>query len=267
MITKKVNDLSVLQSELLLAAGVPHGWFDSTLGNVIFRPGNPFEDPEWVDEAAMTKRRTRACNALGLDGSRLVITSGLLQTDIVQTVSPTDAGKKIGPADGYTTNIPGLPIVIAAGDCIQAIMYAPDVNVMAVVHAGGLGTSRQIFVKALQRLATDFKADPRHVIVAIGPSVSAEHFVPTLEADNFTLTDIAHTHPVTKKLSGNRIGYDITATNIRQLRDLGVPAEQIEASDIDTFTHDNWYSYERDKMRDMAAAMRRHGLFVALPQK
>lgn len=267
MKSNKINGLRVLQSELLLATGVKHGWFDSSLGNVISRPDNPFDDPEWIDESTMRQRWAKACEALGLDDSRLIITTGLLQTDKVQTVDAANVGKRAGPADGYVTNTPELPILLAAGDCIQAVVYAPDVHAMTVAHAGGLGTSRGLLAKTVKRLIADFQANPQRLIVAIGPSVSPEHFVPTRAADDFTLADIADSHPVTKKLPDGRVGYDIVATNIQQLRELGVPGAQIEVSNIDTFTNHNWYSYERDKTQNPPAAMRRHGLLVALPQK
>lgn len=265
MKTTTLHDLSVLQSDLLLAAGVPHGWFDTSLGNVVFRADNPFIDPEWIDRPAMKLRQQKACAALGLDGLRLVVATGLLQTDIIQILSAADADKEAGPADGYLTNAVGLPIILAAADCIQTIVYASDANAMAVVHAGGLGTARGVLSKAAKRLIGEFKADPKHMIVAIGPSVGPEHFVPTLAADNFTLADIAETRPVTKKLPDGRTGYDIAATNVRQLRELCIPESQIEVSTIDTFTDPRWYSFERDKETNRAVAMRRHGLMVALP--
>ncbi len=267
MQTHKLNGLSVLQSELLLAAGVPHGWFGSSLGNTIFRPENPFSDPQWIDESAMRQRRQQACAVLGLDGRRVVVTTGLLQTDIVQTVQAAHAGKKVGPADGYLTHTPGLPLVLAAADCAQIIVYAPDVQAMAVVHAGGLGAARGVLTKATKQLISVHGAAPGGMIAAIGPSLSAAHFAPTREGDNFTLADIAHTKPVTKKLANGRIGYDIAATLARQLQDLGVLPARIEVSTIDTFASADWYSYARDKGHNMAAAMRRNGLFVALPAR
>lgn len=266
MIRTKQSGLSVLQSELLLQAGIPHGWFDSSLGNVLFRPGNPFHDPEWVDQQAILRRRAQACSTLDLDASKLVTTSGLFQTDVVQQVDENFSGKQAGPADAYVTNTPDLPIMLAAGDCTQTIVYAPDKNAMAIVHAGGLGTARAVLPKAVERLIAEFSADPHRMIAAIGPSVAAEHFVPSQKSDNFTLASIGG-NPVTKKLLDGRIGYDIAATNVQQLREMGIPASHIEVSDIDTFLDHEWYSYERDKIHNRAAAMRRHGLLAALPQR
>lgn len=257
--------MNIVQSDLLLKAGVPHGWFDNSLGDVVFRPNNPFNDPQWISEAAMQKRLATACEALDLDDSQLVILGGVSQSDTVLSVDSGDAGKKIGPTDGCITNASELPILLAAADCNQMVIYAPDCGAMAVVHAGGLGASRQIVTKATKQLIGKYGADPSKMIVAIGPSLSAEHFIPSSEVDGFVLKDIASTNPVTKKLPDGRVGYDVTATNIRQLTKLGVQSSTIDVITIDTFTNPNWYSYERDRIRDPAAAMRRHGLFVALP--
>ena len=262
MVLKNIEGLRVLQSELLLAAGVSHGWFDASLGDTQFRPGNPYDDSEFIDEQAMRARWGRACKALGLDTARLVATSGL-QTANIQLLSPEHSGKTVGPADAYLTVTPKLPILLRAGDCIQAVLFAP--GVLAVVHAGGLGVARGIFVKVVDMMCEQYGVNPTQIAAALGPSIGPEHLIPSKEADGFTLEDIKDAQPVIKVLPDGRQGYDIAATAARQLIQQGLDPAHIEASIVDTFSDPHWFSWERNRATDQAAAMRRHGLFVALP--
>jgi copper oxidase (laccase) domain-containing protein len=263
VVLKKIDGLRVLQSEALLRAGVPHGWFDASLGDTMFRPGNPYNDPTFSDEQTVHKRWSKACTALGLDVKKLVITSGLLQTDIIRVVELDQAGQTVGPADGYITKTSKLPILLRAGDCIQVVLFAP--GVLGVVHVGGVGAARGTLAKAVRMMREQYGVDPAKIVAALGPSLAPEHFVPSREADGFTLDDIAEAHPVTKKLPDGRIGYDIATTAVRQLLQEGLIRAHIELSGIDTFSDERWFSWERNHISDKAAAMRRHGLFVALP--
>jgi YfiH family protein len=262
MVSSNLDGLVVVQSEQLLAANIPHGWFGVSLGNVVFRKGNPYNDPEFVSKDAMDARRRRACQALGLDGSRLVLTSGLLQTDIVRYVDASQAGQVVGPADGYITDVPDMPFLLGAADCLQVILYDPARHVLGVVHAGALGVVRKVLVRAVTQMVQQFGSSSSDIIVAIGPSIAAEHYI--LE-DGIERYVIDGEVPITVQLPDGRIGYDIVATARRQLTSLGVSPDHIEVSSIDTYSSPDFYSWRRDKHGNLAAAKRRHGLFVALP--
>jgi polyphenol oxidase len=261
-----VGELQICQSELLLSVGLPHGWFGTSLGNVQYREGNPFGDvPGEVSLEAVTQRRATACQALGLDAMRLVTTKGLLQTDLIQIVDATHGGLQAGPADGYITREADLPIATNSADCLTTIIYDPIAGALANVHSGGLGTHRGILPKAVQLMQDRLGADPRRMVVGIGPSLAGEHFTPTMEADNFTLETIGHSNPIAVALEDGRLGYDVRATAVRQLQEAGISAERIEVSDIDTYSSPAFYSWERDREGNAAFSMRRHLTLAALP--
>ncbi|HYH75359.1 MAG TPA: laccase domain-containing protein [Candidatus Saccharimonadales bacterium] len=265
MRTMEQDGLVIVQSSLLLEAGVPHGWFDSSLGNTQFRPDNPFNDPEYVPLPVIQERRARACGALGLDVARLVTTSGLVQTDIIQRVDERHAGSEAGRADGYVTNTPNLPIAINAADCLQTVMYEPRAQAMAVVHSGGAGTALRVLPKAVALMRREYDARPADMIVGIGPSISGDSFIPSRAIDGYQTSELTDPDIITVPQVDGRLGYDVGATAVRQLRKSGVLLRHIDISNIDTYTNETYYSWERDRESNPAASMRRQPLIAALP--
>jgi copper oxidase (laccase) domain-containing protein len=106
------------------AGGVSDGVYESL--NLTAGTG---DDPARVDE-----NRRRACEALGLDGSRLSFNR--------QVHSPTvhRAGRRGEPGDGLWSDEPGLPMLAFSADCLPiAIARRDGERRLAVVHAGWRG--------------------------------------------------------------------------------------------------------------------------------
>lgn len=258
MIAKEINGLKILQSQRLLDLGVMHGWFGVSLGNTMRRPTMSAE------ETTLVKRRwERACGVLGMNAGQLVDTTGLLQTDTVQLLTKESAGQTVGKADGYVTSVPKMPIVMRSADCMSIIIYEPDAKVMALVHAGGRGIAGNILKSTAETMASQH-ADLTKAVVAIGPAIAPEHFIPTSEVDNFTLADMRSEMLVTTNLPDGRVGYDIVSTAQSKLEKLGIASNNIDISGIDTFSSPDFYSWERDRIRNPAISMYRNGLFAEI---
>lgn len=258
MITREIDGLKILQSQRLLDLGIPHGWFGVSLGNTMQRPAMS------AKETALVKTRwERACRVLGMDAEQLVDTTGLLQTDRVQLLTKKSAGQTVGKADGYVTSVPKMPIVMRSADCMSMIIYEPDAKIMALIHAGGRGIAGDILKNVARTMASQH-ADLTKVVVAIGPAIAPEHFIPTNNVDNFTLADIQREMPVSIRLPDGRTGYDIVSTACNKLKELGIAPGNIEISGIDTFSSPDFYSWERDRILRPAVSMYRNGLFAEI---
>ncbi|MBR2716184.1 MAG: laccase domain-containing protein [Oscillospiraceae bacterium] len=73
-------------------------------------------------------------------------------------------------ADGYVTDIPGLPLAVFTADCTPLLMQEPDAGVVAAVHCGWRGTMADIAGEAVRQMSA-LGADPSRIRAAIGPGI------------------------------------------------------------------------------------------------
>src|SRR5665213_155239 len=232
------ENVNVIQSPLLntyASYGLRHGWFDNSLGDTMPRAKNP-EHPEWISdfltEGELESRWQQATEALGVDYTRLVKTTGLLQTDKIIVITEEDAGKTVGPSDAYITNVENLPIMLRAADCQVAFFFDPVLRVIAACHSGFLGTQKASVANTALRMHQEFGCNPKDIKIAIGPAISGESFVPVEDPNQFDLTKMYFPHGIKVELPDGRIGFDIRKTTQRQLISMaGIPEENIEISD------------------------------------
>ena len=78
-------------------------------------------------------------------------------------------------ADGYVTNIPGVPIAVFTADCVPVLMEDADNRVIAAVHMGWRSTVADIEKQAIDRMLS-LGADTGSIRVAIGPSICEKCF-------------------------------------------------------------------------------------------
>jgi YfiH family protein len=154
--------------------GVSEGPFES------LNLGGRRDDPERVAE-----NRRRACEALGLDASRLTVN----RQRHTPTVHRAVAGRTDEPGDGLWTDEPGLPMLALSADCLPiAVAVTGDrPRALAVLHAGWRGLAGGLVEAGLRALG----GGPAAAIVGpavgpccyeVGPEVSAR-FDPDLTRD------------------------------------------------------------------------------------
>lgn len=73
--------------------------------------------------------------------------------------------------DAVVTFKPGLAVGVRTADCVPILLYAPDINGVAAVHAGWKGTIGGIVANTVKVLA-EHGADPAKIRAFFGPSIS-----------------------------------------------------------------------------------------------
>lgn len=194
--------------------------------------------------AANATTRGAFLHGLGLEPSTLVCprqTHGV----VVVTAGVGDAGKgAVGPecsiadADAIITNTPGLPIGISVADCVPVALYDPVRGAIGLAHAGREGTVRQIARESVLAMARDFGSEASNMRAVIGPSAGPCCYE---VSEELATTFAAAGGPV----QGQYL--DLWEANGRQLRRVGVPAEQISVARICTICGRGFHSYRRDK--------------------
>lgn len=72
--------------------------------------------------------------------------------------------------DAIITTIKGVAIAVRTADCVPIVLYAPDIEAIAAVHAGWKGTIAGIAPKTV-RILIDMGADPSLLQIRIGPHI------------------------------------------------------------------------------------------------
>jgi len=142
---------------------------------------------------------------------------------------------EIGPGDALLENHPCSVIAVKTADCMPILLADERRHAVAAVHAGWRGTAAGIVGRAVTAMSERFGSVPADLHAAIGPGIGKCCYEVGPE--------------VLEKFGGQGRGrLDLTAENERQLRESGVTAERIYASNLCTMCRsEEFHSFRRDK--------------------
>ncbi len=76
-------------------------------------------------------------------------------------------------ADALVTNLSHVTLGVLVADCLPVVLYALDTPVIAVVHAGRMGTYHRVVQHTLEVMARRFATSPAQVHAVLGPAIGA----------------------------------------------------------------------------------------------
>ena len=169
---------------------------------------------------------------------------GIINEDFIQK-NFAERADLLNGVDALITKEPNVCIGVTTADCVPLIFYDPQLEVIAVAHAGWRGTCGRIAEKVVKRMQEEFGSHPQHINVVIGPSISGTVYnVGNELIDNFSSAGF----PVAEIFNTNNelIYLDLWRANQWLLESTGVPAERIQISEICTYTqHEKFFSARR----------------------
>jgi YfiH family protein len=169
---------------------------------------------------------------------------GIINEDFIQK-NFAERADLLNGVDALITKEPNVCIGVTTADCVPLIFYDPQLEVIAVAHAGWRGTCGRIAEKVVKRMQEEFGSHPQHINVVIGPSISGTVYnVGTELIDNFSSAGF----PVAEIFNTNSemIYLDLWKANQWLLESTGVPADHIQISEICTYTqHEKFFSARR----------------------
>lgn len=172
--------------------------------------------------------------ALGIDTSRFV--HGLqVHGNHVRIASKEDAhgiteAASWDSADGYVTNIPGVPLAVFTADCAPLLLQDPEAGVIGAIHCGWRPVAADIIRNALEAMMS-LGAAAANIRAAVGPCIHRCCFQ--------TGPEVAEAMDELLKGEGaglwspdpaedGKYRLDLPGVVERRLRQLGVKADNIE---------------------------------------
>ncbi len=188
------------------------------------------DDPKKVDE-----NRRAFFSELGLSENQIAFQKQV-HGDQIRIV--TEPGLR-GESDAMITNQSNIGLAISTADCTPIFIYDPITKIIAAVHSGWRSTQKRIVEKTLIKLNSEFDCNANDLICYIGPCISQKNYEVGEDFDNYF--DEKYLIP-----NGDKFLLDLKSVNYDMLRELGIPAKNIEVCGLCTFEQEYLHSYRRE---------------------
>jgi YfiH family protein len=215
------------------------------------------------------ENRARLAQALGIEPESFTIAEQVHKTkvSIVKNahhgrgaVTEEDALPK---ADAMITNVPEIPMMVLVADCVAVSFYDCKRNVIGLAHAGWRGTLDGIAAQTARKMEDTFGCEPDDLVVGISPSIGRGHYEVGQDVFDAYVEKFGRGTAL-EFLQEDMDGtcyLDLWAANEYQLRENGVPGDNIATAQMCTACHsDKFYSHrhENGKTGRVGAVMMLH---------
>lgn len=154
-----------------------------------------------------------------------------------------DSAATFPGTDGLVTRRQGLLLAVSVADCVPVLIYDKRLKAAAAVHSGWKGTVKNIVGKTVKLFVNELNSKPEDMVAFVGPSAG----VCCYEVGE----DVAHQFSREQLMGAETPGkfmLNMKRAIASQLTDEGVPAQNIEISDICTICDLDYHSFRRDGM-------------------
>ncbi|NWG34162.1 MAG: peptidoglycan editing factor PgeF [Chloroflexi bacterium] len=160
--------------------------------------------------------------------------------------APRRADEPYRKADIILTDLPGVTLFMRFADCVPLLFHDPKKEVIAIAHAGWMGTILDVAGITVRTMREQYHCDPSDIIACIGPSIGPDHY----EVGEDVITQVKQTFGAASATMlphhGDSVHFDLWRANHHLLERAGVT--QIEHSGICTACHtDDWFSHRAEK--------------------
>ena len=150
----------------------------------------------------------------------------------------TEPGQSFPDTDALITRLRGVAIGVRTADCIPVLLYAPDIEAVAAVHAGWRGTVGDIVGVTVSRLEA-MGADAGRIMAHVGIGICGDCFEVGSELavcfEDVGLGAFVLPGPFTDRLTGepmdpDRRHIDLRCANVSRLLRRGIPEANISVA-------------------------------------
>lgn len=152
--------------------------------------------------------------------------------------------------DGYITNSKNISIMVVTADCNAIILYDKKNNAVGVVHSGWKGTTKKIYLKAIDMMKEEYGTQEEDLIVCVSPSILQCCFSSEDEKFKKIFTDIWEDEEnYIYYENEKRFHIDLSYVITKDLLEKGVDKDNIHFSEICTCcNYEDFYSFRHKTM-------------------
>ncbi|MGQ9832694.1 MAG: peptidoglycan editing factor PgeF [Candidatus Villigracilaceae bacterium] len=227
---------NVLHAVFTRRGGVsPAPWESLNVG------GGIGDDPDRVRENLY-----RSFAALGRTRESIFDVWQVHSADAVFADAPRSPDEPYRKADIILTDRPEVTLFMRFADCVPILLHDPRRGVVALAHAGWLGTVRGASRAAVQAMQAHYGSHPADLLAAIGPSIGRDHYEVGADVIQQVRASFGKEAEDLLFAQGGKIHLDLWAANHLLLEQAGVG--KIEVAGLCTACHlEDWFSHRAEK--------------------
>ena len=218
------------------------------------------------DKELILLNRKQLTKYLETDLEHMIAPSQVHSTNFKE-VSVLDGGKGMHTKETALSNIDAtytkdtdLYLVSFHADCTPVLLYCRDQGIVCAIHAGWLGTTKQIVSKVAIHLIEKEHCSPKEIYAYIGPCINQNNFevkqdvIELVKAMDYDTSSFYYQKDTEHYLLDNK------GLNRQQLLNLGVLKEHITVSPYCTIDNNDLFFSHRKKEtgRSITIIKRKH---------
>ncbi len=212
--------------------GISHPPYNSL--NIATHVGDKNED--------VLKNRKILAKKLNFKIENLATMEQVHQNNIEVIVPQTD--RKILRCDGIITNAKNIPLMVMVADCIPILLYDPVTMAIGAVHAGRNGTFLKIIQKAILKMQSEFKSNPKDILISLGTAINRCCYEIDESLANITIKNFGKKYI---EIREKKYYLNLQLLNLDQLLEMKIQKENIQIDQKCSCCDTNYFSYRREK--------------------
>ncbi len=191
------------------------------------------------DNFRVLQNRRILADALGMDLLKCTFANQCHSANVA-IVNDTGRGKgalekdsSLANTDGMITNVKNICLGVQVADCVPILLYDPQQQVIASLHAGWKGTLRKIVPEAIAKMVQHYGCMAENIYAGLGPSNGPCCYEVGEDVFREANTALGSVKGIIKPAATEgKYMFDQWEANVRQLKDAGLREEHIELAGI-----------------------------------
>jgi YfiH family protein len=202
------------------------------------------------DEKAAWVMRQRWSKALSIDPNHLAVPHLVHGSDVCvvdldhRGLGAAPGTRLVGRYDALVTRLPKVPLMTTHADCMALLLYEPNAQIVAAVHAGWRSTVGGVVERTIDVMTTQCGADPHRIVGYVGPTICGTCY--EVGDEVVAAWELASAPDPAKAVTrrNGRWHFDLVEANVQMLVRCGVQSQNIQLSEVCTRCNgQHWFSH------------------------
>ncbi len=191
------------------------------------------------DDKNITNRK-KFCSKIGIDYKN-VVSARLSHSNNVKIIDK-NYNQYYKNTDALITKEKNIFLSVTTADCFPILIYEPEAEIVAIIHAGWRGVVNNIISNTLEAMQK-FSIDLNKIKIEVGPGISQKNF--EFDYEEALKQFRQYDNHITSKDINNKVKINLKKIIYNQIMDYGINGGNINISNICTFDNKNFFSARR----------------------